>query len=213
MDIRDIKEPVPNFTGNPIEALYGWQKELLGHYMAIEGLPQFPIPINLKINQILFKDFIGRVVEELGESFESYVACAGLDSETAEYQNHKLNAEEEIADALHFLLETLIYAGIEPSELEELPIDVKRHQLILAEVSVKMWHVTADLMIARNCLKNKPWKQTQMITDIPAFKLNLIRAWGSFIVLTKYLGFSIEYLTTIYWKKNQVNQFRIRSCY
>jgi len=212
MDVRDIKE-VPVITGNPIVALFGWQKELLDHYISIEGLPQYPINPDMKTNQVLFKDFIGRVVEELGESYESYCMAGAEDMGSTEWLNHMSNATEEVADALHFLLETLIYAGLQPDDLKVMEYPVDTNELELGNISKVMWQVTYHLMIARNCLKNKPWKQTQMITDTTAFRDNLKLSWRAFLKMCAYLQINPLEMVNLYYKKNRVNFFRIKSKY
>ncbi|WP_418392117.1 hypothetical protein, partial [Akkermansia sp.] len=39
-------------------------------YKEIERLPDYPLDINNPKNQVILKDFIGRVIEELTEGFE-----------------------------------------------------------------------------------------------------------------------------------------------
>ena len=71
MDIRDIKEEVVYPLGKGLTEMYRLQKVLLDSYIKIEGLPQYPVNVNLKVSQSLIKDFVGRVIEELGEGYES----------------------------------------------------------------------------------------------------------------------------------------------
>ena len=72
MDSRNIKEPTPQIEdGKHLEKIYDLQKELLDSYIKIEGLPSYPIDVNSKKSQIILKDFTGRVIEELGEGYES----------------------------------------------------------------------------------------------------------------------------------------------
>ena len=74
MDSRDIlKEPEEVIDNTYLENIYSLQKELLEGYIGIEGLHPYPINVNTKKNQSLIKDFVGRVIEELGESYESLV--------------------------------------------------------------------------------------------------------------------------------------------
>jgi hypothetical protein len=78
---------------------------------------------------------------------------------------------------------------------------------------VMLWRITYQLQIARNCLKNKPWKQTEMLTDNRLYKTHLVDAFYEFLKAMCYFGHTKESLFTIYFKKNQVNQFRISSKY
>ena len=48
------------------------QNNLISHYSVIEKLPTPPVNLNTKFNQTMVKDFSARVVEELGEMYESY---------------------------------------------------------------------------------------------------------------------------------------------
>ena len=71
MDARDIKEVPPVVEGGKyLEAIYSLQKELIDHYVSIEGLPQYPLDVNTKKNQLLIKDVVGRDLEELAEGYE-----------------------------------------------------------------------------------------------------------------------------------------------
>ena len=54
-----------------MEKIYELQKQLIDGYVKIEGLPQYPINVNTKSSQVLIKDFVGRVIEELAEGYES----------------------------------------------------------------------------------------------------------------------------------------------
>lgn len=75
------------------------------------------------------------------------------------------------------------------------------------------WRVTEEIGEAMNCLKNKPWKQTQMETDIVHYKEEMADAFHFFIELCILSGFDSESLTDMYLKKSQVNKFRQRSNY
>jgi len=75
------------------------------------------------------------------------------------------------------------------------------------------WRVTEEIGEAMNCLKNKPWKQTQMETDVVHYKEEIVDALHFFIELCILSGFDAEELCDMYLKKNQVNQFRQRSNY
>ena len=67
---------------------------------------------------------------------------------------------------------------------------------------------------AMNKLKNKPWKQTHMVTDKEAFKGCLLCAWlGFFRVLHNVFDLSAKDIFTLYFKKSEVNKFRIKSQY
>ena len=67
--------------------------------------------------------------------------------------------------------------------------------------------------IAANVLKNKPWKLTQMSTDIQKFKNKLIATWIEFAFLWQELGCAKEDVYTLYTKKHDVNVWRQNTNY
>lgn len=302
MDCRDIKEePEQVLDGRYFDKIYQLQKVLIDHYVGIEGLPSYPVNINSKKSQNLIKDFVGRVIEELAEGYESLLLVSRLTEKNRlwswrpninedEYElmlSHLQNANEEQVDALHFMVELMIYSNIYPSDvksfiennaeinklvdemisyvtpeidrelLDELILfslagsvvvsdifdtgDIrymgKVDLLGLVEEEDKMdfglynfgryynkqniedhakyiWCVTYHLNLARNSLKNKPWKQSQMITDELIYQSEIVKAFLCLVAYYFTFGFrSSEMLYYLYFKKNKINQFRIRSNY
>lgn len=302
MDSRDIiEEPIKVVGGKYLECMYSLQKELLEQYIKVEGLPQYPVDVNTKKSQIILKDFVGRVIEELAEGYEALILVSKLteknklwksDYEEEEYTqclNHLQNAGEEMADAMHFMLELLIYSNIQAKDIEDyldnwlkdkvsfgvtktLPtlakamqvglsilyndpcnmvsepkamnktylleefesmdedsedprlvnkrIDTRFHQcgkfynkLTYSSYKYMMWDVTYHLNIARNFLKNKPWKQSQMMTNEGAYQEEIVKAFILMMGLFLAMGISPENLYFLYFKKNRVNKFRIESKY
>lgn len=286
MDARDIKEIPPVVEdGRYLEAIYSLQKELIDHYVGIEGLPQYPLDVNTKKNQLLIKDFVGRVIEELAEGYESFKLVGEIteknqlwfngdyNNEYVQMLNHLQNANEEQADALHFMVELLIFANIQPEDIDsycnKIYDDLNQHTLTLTtntlhkagmigynmlkvdngsevtnpvlnlltlldsdkdtslikggslyssssylEMKSNMWDVVYHLNIARNYLKNKPWKQSQMMTNESAFQEELVKAFIKLIGYFYTLGLNdLEDIYTLYFKKQRVNKFRIHSNY
>lgn len=302
MDSRDIiEEPIKVVGGKYLECMYSLQKELLEQYIKVEGLPQYPIDVNTKKSQIILKDFVGRVIEELAEGYEALILVSKLteknklwksDYEEEEYTqclNHLQNAGEEMADAMHFMLELLIYSNIQAKDIEDYldnwlkdkvsfgvtktlstlakamqvglsilyndpcnmvsepkamnktylleefesmdedsedprlvnkRIDTRFHQcgkfynkLTYSSYKYMMWDVTYHLNIARNFLKNKPWKQSQMMTNEGAYQEEIVKAFILMMGLFLAMGISPENLYFLYFKKNRVNKFRIESKY
>lgn len=140
MDSRNfINEPIPEISsGGELEEIFNLQKELLSKYIGIEGLPEYPIDVNSKKNQIILKDFTGRVIEELGEGYESMIETNSLGKKwsyfhplkgddiswTEDYdkayslvKSYIQNTNEEFADALHFIVELMIYTNIHPEDV------------------------------------------------------------------------------------------------
>lgn len=270
MDIRNFPETVVYPGNNALGKIFELQCELLRDYIKVEGLPEYPLDVNTRSSQVIIKDFIGRIVEELGEAWESYESMihlwGNLDLLGVEKRNlmvsHLQNFNEEISDALHFFMELLIYSGfslenvrgwvykythtgvdilhdliekgrdnsihesrslyssfytivISDSELKDEFLRGGRNLSLVykREASIMLWDITYSLQIARNTLKNKPWKQTEMMTDESLYEKKISEAWLKFFKFLAYSGFSAESVYNIYYKKNMVNRFRIRSKY
>jgi len=81
------------------------------------------------------------------------------------------------------------------------------------QMRMMLWDITYWFMIARNTLKNKPWKQTGMMTDINQYEQCIFKATEAMFKFFIFTGFTPESLYVIYYKKNKVNQFRIHSKY
>ena len=97
-------------------------------------------------------------------------------------------------------------------QTEDIPVNIDDH-LGQARLKDFAWRVTEELGEAMNCLKNKPWKQTQMETDRTHYEEEIIDALHFFIELCILSGFDAESLTDMYLAKSQVNKFRQRSKY
>jgi hypothetical protein len=84
---------------------------------------------------------------------------------------------------------------------------------IMAIMKGYLWDITYHLQLARNTLKNKPWKQSQMMTDEGLYRIKLKDATVSLFKFLHFTGFSPTSLYEVYYKKNLVNKFRIKSKY
>lgn len=143
--------------------------------------------------QYYIKECMWRVTEELAEASE------------ADHHGNVEHYQEEMIDALHFLLELLHICGYTPhnnwGEWTNRYVDERR----------KPYCVIYYLGLAANCLKNKPWKQDFRETDQAKFYQNLEMALPALRMCLRDL--SDEQIYDLYFRKNQVNQFRIRSNY
>lgn len=202
--------------GDKLEAIFERQKGLMFKYHDIEkrsGLLQTEdCPVNLddKRGQARIKDFSWRVMEEVGEA---------LDAKENGDQEHFC---EELIDGLHFLTELTILAGYEPKDIcWEDPKQMDMLDYMVMNVEDVMDHdylnkyvtnLVMDLGMMCNCLKNKPWKQTNMITDKEHFHHQLCNVWVDYIQLLSTQMNATE-IAMVYLKKSQVNKFRQRSGY
>lgn len=262
MDIRDVNIDVIYPGNSSFKDLFTLQKKLLDHYIGVEKLPNYPIDINTRESQDLIKDFSGRIIEELGEGYESYLEMLDMMSKgmpMGDMVSHLQNFNEEIADVIHFWLELMIYSGFDENHIKKW-MDISESQDILHEslemsgfiinseqmfkkyiclhvikdkdvrdlfllggrrlsTEIKdeyrklLWDITYWLQLLRNTLKNKPWKQTQMMTDENKYELYMANVFQALFKFFYFTGFSKESLYEIYYKKNKVNQFRLKSRY
>jgi len=205
MNINDVEEVVGPEHGDYLKAIFEKQRELALKYHPIEaksGLLQttdFPVNLHDPAGQARLKDLAWRTIEELGEATE----CIDTDKE---------HFREELIDALHFFVELLLSAGM---DYPDFPMLENIHSDLLKSVRINdaLWLFTEALSLSMNCLKNKPWKQTHMETDVNYFKTKLDNSFVAFIGMLKSADLSPEDIYNYYFKKNAVNQFRQRSNY
>ena len=201
MNIKDVKNVPTCKPESYLHAIFARQNELLIKYKDIEGLPDYPLDIDWGENQVWIKDFLWRTCEEIAESMEA--AALG-------HFEHQL---EELSDALHFIVEAMILAGVDPPVWElsvYVPIGLpySRDEYDSACLSV---FFTAGMV--GNCLKNKKWKQTQVPTDLKKFKLLLQETFEAVLRVFKACTCSAEDIYILYFKKSEVNKFRQRTKY
>lgn len=218
MNVNNYESPVER-PQDMLPEIFRYQHRLAVKYVDIErsnGLLQTAdMPINLNDNkgQARIKDMFWRCTEEIAESLEA------MD------EKDWTHFYEELADAMHFLVEACLLADYHPYPLS--PKDSLEYLFDTSKVNqppntdciateLVELHVTSFVKaagLACNCLKNKPWKQSHMVTDADKFYKKLDKAFKAFITLCKVSGFSAEGLYNMYMRKNQVNQFRQRSGY
>lgn len=224
MNITDIENPV--VEGDRLELIFKKQAELISKYHGIEkknGLLQteeMPVNLNDRKGQARIKDFAWRVMEEVGEAMDAII----MDKDFTHYC-------EELIDGLHFLTELTINAGYGPGDIipEKTPTEGMKDKLevICSMVSLKhengadsvtrtrtllCTELVRNLGMTCNCLKNKPWKQSMMLTDEAQFLFNLRMTWWVYMYWL-YTEMGCDGIYTVYFKKNEVNKFRQRSNY
>lgn len=171
---------------------------------------ELPVVIDDRHAQLFIKGHVWRVTEELCEAWEAY-----QDALTTGDYVHYL---EEMSDALHFYVELLIFVGIGCDELGSLEEIIKGSGLLKGKPdgSLPFFVVMEPVYfmgLAMNCLKNKPWKQSQMLTDQGKMRGYLKKGFKSLIEAFYLSGMGADDIWKIYVQKNSVNQFRIRSSY
>lgn len=84
---------------------------------------------------------------------------------------------------------------------------------LMVEQEKKLFNIILDLNKARNLLKSRPWKQTQVLTKELDFQDALVRAFYKYM---GYLGIFRVYpegLLNLFFKKTRLNLWRIKSGY
>lgn len=278
MDVRNIREEVPNIKETEVlPQMYTLGLEQLNGYRQIESLPEYPLDINNPKSQVILKDFIGRVIEELTEGFEStnevFDLCSknGWNMEMLNEEEHQsilnslANANEEQADALGFFFTLLAYSNILPEDIlsynkakdlfEVMAIGVKElvikysdyHNLLKFDIIRKkdfyedegkwehinsytpgfhqmnelsheaeklyLWEVIYELNKARNFLKCRPWKQTQVMTKEIDFQESLVKAFYLYMGFLAMNGFTPLGLFGLFFKKQRLNRWRQKTNY
>ena len=76
-----------------------------------------------------------------------------------------------------------------------------------------LWAVTYHINVGRNFLKNKPWKQTQELTDVTRYDEQIVLGFIKYMGYLRFVGFTPETLHELFFKKHRVNCFRQKSGY
>lgn len=206
MNILDYKSEDFN-SETWLDIMYEKQLNVAIKYKDIEGLPQWPLSLDPKSSQVVFKDFLYRISEELSESYETVV---NPDSKVFDDNGLELHAVEELADALHFYLELLIYVGIKSGRLNEWYSKYEEK-----EIEVDKAYLMAQYRIGMTgqLLHNKPWKVDNIRTDTKQFVEALKELFYALLDVFRAQGANNEMIFDRYCRKNKVNQFRQRSKY
>jgi len=99
-----------------------------------------------------------------------------------------------------------------PAMCQDVPVDI--HSTAgQARLKDFAWRITEELGEAMNTLKNKPWKQSHMLTDVAHYREEISDSFHFFVELCILSGIGPYDLYEMYFKKNEVNKFRQRSNY
>lgn len=223
MNIEDISSdqiPTDFSKLDRLDLIFARQHSLVSKYLPIEEknglLHTHDCPVNLddRFGQARLKDFFWRVTEELTEAVDA-----------ARVHEHIPNhTYEEVADALHFLVEACILSGLTSKDfdlghtgdkLEALVSVARGHQVLQPPIKLELlvYEVIHDIGCASNCLKQRPWKLTHQLTDKAKYYPLLKDSLYSLIEVFVSFGFTADQIFAMYWRKSEVNNFRIRSNY
>lgn len=296
MDIRNFWQEICQCEpGLELEKMFELQVSLLEEYLPIEKLPHWPLNVNTREAQAILKDMSARVIEELGEGYESTTYVLQMmdklgcnfnfkwtEEDYRQLLNHLQNSNEEQADAISFFFNLLMYSNIDINDVKEYVVakklnkwidstipkedisseflmmiglallenrfeDAKENQHVwnifndelfdqfaikgfekvasytpafqkvswgFHDIEAKMcWEISYHLSVARNYLKNKPWKQTGEMTDELRFQEEVVIAFLELLGYFRYIGFTPSNLLQLRYKKHLVCKFRITSKY
>lgn len=233
VNVNDMNVPRP--TGDRLIMIFERQHDLVGRYRDIERknkiglgmIPEgYPFDIDDSQWQYLLKDYAWRITEEITES--------------TEVTNDGMHKREEAADALHFLVEMYLTIGFTAEDVFRGShvgaivdhtdmlgtVFLKRTGFLRTRDSTKLvptmdekdqrsraYAFIETIGCAMNCLKNKPWKTTQMETDVARFCSITIEAFGRWVDYAYSIGMDDHLAYDLYFRKSNVNKFRQRSNY
>lgn len=204
MNVQDVEDfVVPENDHEKLKLIFARQLELIEKYHHIEARNGFhvgeghPLDLNNRHDQHRLKDFAWRTMEEISEAFEA----EELHQDTSDH------SREEFIDALHFLVELVILSGLDVDQL----LLTDEYNSYRPEYMFKVFFT--HIGCAMNCLKNKPWKVTHMLTDETKFKHHLYCAWEAYMKFLASKGFTTTEIFQMYFKKSEVNKFRQDSGY
>ena len=201
-----------------------------------------PVDLHDRFGQARLKDFTQRFSEEVSEAMKAHddhpdnpthlqeelsdayhffiELCILADFSPIGLTSWTLNDyEEPQLDDLCSLIN--IYTTIIETYPQKLDLKVFSHVNIGQSIQENYthtlnfyaWESVRALHTACNCLKQKPWKNTHVLTDIPLFSFWVGRTHERFIKLAWVAGLNADELFRIYFKKSEVNKFRQETNY
>ena len=152
----------------------------------------------------------------------SKYTCEEL-AEAYEAKNNQDHMEEELIDALHFLVEKLQIANLTFDKIlayswqeeDKLWENVKSNAEDWSwnDKEFYFWKAAYRTNIPDNRLRNKEWKNEQIATNREQFYKECSNWFFAFLIALWNLGLNDKKLWDLYSRKNQVNHFRINSNY
>lgn len=126
MKLKELKN-VPLQRSREIDSLdlmFDLKVRFMEMLKPIEDLTNYPLDLDKKENQLIIKDFIGRITEEYFEGLEVLQMILPMQmepfiSQEAEPVIEELfyDLTEEQADVMHFMVELLILCGVTPDDI------------------------------------------------------------------------------------------------
>lgn len=83
----------------------------------------------------------------------------------------------------------------------------------LEDIKDMVFEVIYHLSIARNLLKSRIWKQTPVMTKELEYQEELVKSFYMYMGFLAFIGFTPQSYYTLFFKKQQLNLWRINSNY
>ena len=115
----------PFNDGKLLEGMFLYRRKLLDLYIEKEMLPTYPVDLSERAAQDFIRDLMGWFVEEMVEAISEWNQMVKIMQEEVYTSNeqtkkfHDLQAKltQELSDAMHFMLEILVYSDIDPDQM------------------------------------------------------------------------------------------------
>ena len=114
----------PMLSGKSLEHIFRLQEGLMQGYLEVEDdFPKWPLDLRQKKSHHFIRDLMGRITEELVEAADKYeeLSKAILSNQSlkpGELSEILAACNEEMADALHFFIELLIFVTIDENSIK-----------------------------------------------------------------------------------------------
>lgn len=193
--------------------LYKYARKQFLLYEKLEGIDdweKYDFSIDCSEDQMKFKDMLQiRFIEELTEASISI----------NEPEEHFW---EEIGDAINFFLSAFVMVGVDFKSLknpEELLYSDKEitHGIMkkptYKKFSKEVYPTIESVGYLCNLLKNRPWAQSNYLVSLLDFDERLNRLWNNFWIFLGNMQIQPEDVFELFWRKYQVNLFRIKTGY
>lgn len=224
MNIDDVKDQdVQDVDSSEVmKAIFDRQHELAVKYSPIERKNGFWYPngdehIDNGLFQSWIKNMFWRATEEIAEALEEHEHTPLYTDWMTRWEGDSKIRHffEELADAMHFIVEASLMCRIPVDVVQAIAENARLNSdlIKMAEAKNKCSEVIYSMGLTANCLKNKPWKNSQMPTDIFKFQSCLLNVWRRWFQLMCYLNVDLTTMYRLYMKKAAVNSFRQRTNY
>ena len=196
-----------------LEQIYLHQNKLMNQFEKIEyennllETPEIPVDMESAAGQARLRNFAGRITEEIVEVLNEYTGEGHL---------------KELADVMHFYVELLLLAGMQPGDVQPDPLDRDLDRLDELMPTVTLHGLTSVVALhdnlnqnirllwtATNALKQKAWKAGRRESDLVFYKIMLRMAYRHFLGTVANYGISSQEFFEAYMGKAAENQQRI----